>query len=55
MIKGQKEFKKFKKGLPLTRKEAILAQCYECNGFEDSRVDCGAKNCSLYQWSPYGG
>lgn len=50
-VKGAKEFKKFKDGGSLTRKGAILAQCYECNGYADE--DCLAKHCPLYQWSPF--
>ena len=30
-IKGKKEYEKFKAGKELTRKEAILAQCYFSN------------------------
>lgn len=52
-IKGQLEYKKFKKGESLTRKEAMLAQCFYCNGQEDSRADCSGKNCPLYQYHPY--
>jgi hypothetical protein len=51
-IKGGDEFKDFEAGKPLTRMEAIEANCYTCNGEED--VDCKAvKTCPLYQWSPY--
>ena len=50
-VKGTLEYQKFKKGIPLTRKGALLAQCYECNGFEGD--DCLATYCPLYQWSPY--
>ncbi len=50
-IKGAKEFKKFQDGKPLTRRQAILAQCAECNGFEAE--DCLGVSCPLYQWSPY--
>ncbi len=53
-IKGQIEFKKFKDGKSLTRKQAILAQCYECNGYEESQADCVTYSCPLYQYSPYG-
>ena len=49
-IKGEKEYKKFKDGEKLTRKQAILAQCYACNGFEESAEDCGGKSCPLYQY-----
>jgi len=54
MIKGQKEFKKWEKGGILSRKEAILANCYICNGLEESNVDCqGFKVCPMYHLSPY--
>jgi len=50
-IKGAREFKLFKEGKPLTRKQAILAQCHECNGYEAE--DCHGVSCPLYRWSPY--
>lgn len=54
-VKGQVQYKKWKNGCKLTRREAMLANCYSCNGFEDSNVDClGEKSCPLYQFSPYG-
>jgi len=52
-IKGAKEYRKFKQGKSLTRKEAILAMCYQCNGKEESHVDCQGYSCPLYQYSPY--
>lgn len=52
-IKGQNEYKKWQKGLPLTRKQAILAHCYSCNGEESGREDClGMESCELYQYFP---
>jgi hypothetical protein len=52
LIKGQLEYRKWKKNQRLTRKEAMLAQCYDCNGQE--QVDCKAeKSCPMYQYSPY--
>jgi hypothetical protein len=54
-IKGQKEYMKFKEGSRLTRKEAMLAMCYQCNGFEDSREDCRGANCPMYEYAPYHG
>ena len=54
-VKGQKEYEKFKDGKPLTRKQAILAQCYDCNGQEESSADCKGKSCPLYQYQPYRG
>jgi len=55
VIKGAKEYKKFKEGKPLTRKEAMLAMCYVCNGESESNVDCQGYSCSLYQYHPYRG
>lgn len=36
-LKGQTEARRWEEGKKLTRKDAILAQCYICNGREDSR------------------
>jgi hypothetical protein len=52
-IKGQKEYLKFKNGEKLTRKQAIIANCYSCNGLEDSATECFGKSCPLYQYRPY--
>ena len=53
-IKGKLEFVKWKTGGRLTRKGAMLAQCYACNGLDGSRVDCGGKlSCPMYEFSPY--
>ena len=54
-IAGGREYKKFKEGKSLTRKEAMLAQCYECNGLEESGVDCKGYNCPLYDYHPHQG
>jgi hypothetical protein len=55
-IKGQLEYKKFEEGKSLTRKEAVLAQCYICNGLDEGGEDClGGKNCPLYAFFPYRG
>lgn len=51
---GKKEYKKFMKGERLTRKEAILAKCYDCMGeYYDGKIDCGLVECPLYQYMPY--
>ncbi len=56
MIKGQSQYQQFKAGKKLSRAKAQLAMCYQCNGFEESNVDCGCKNsCSMYDYSPYKG
>jgi hypothetical protein len=55
-IKGQSEYKKFEEGKPLTRKEAVLAQYYICNGLDEGGEDClGGENCPLYAYFPYRG
>ena len=52
-IKGAKEFSKFKKGDRLTRKEAIRAMCYDCNGADESAEDCLGVSCPMYQYRLY--
>jgi len=55
-IKGQSEYKKFEEGKPLTRKEAILAQCYICNGLDEGGIDCRCgERCPLYAYFPFKG
>ena len=55
VIKGTKEYKKFKRGEKLSRKEAMLAMCYECNGYEDSNTDCRGIDCPMYEYQHYKG
>ena len=52
-VKGSNEYKKFEEGKSLTRKQAILAHCYECNGFDEGRADCKGHSCPLYQYHAY--
>jgi hypothetical protein len=52
-IKGQKEWEKFKSNEKLTRKQAMLAMCYECNGLEESNEDCQGTMCPMYQYHPH--
>jgi len=49
-------FQKFKKHEKLTRKEAMEAQCFECNGeTAEQKDDCLGKDiCPLYTYSPWG-
>lgn len=54
-IKGQAEWEKLREGKKLTRKQAVNALCYECNGFEKANHDCGAVKCPVYAYSPYKG
>lgn len=51
--KGKREFEMHRRGDPLSRKQAILAHCYECNGGEN--VDCQGNSCPLYGYFPYKG
>lgn len=52
-MKGQNQYEKFKKGLSLTPKQAILAQCYVCNGESEGGEDCLGLSCPLYQFMHY--
>lgn len=55
IIKGQKEYLSWQNGKRLTIKQAVLANCYMCNGLEESSLDCkGQKSCPMYPYSPYG-
>jgi len=55
VVKGQREYEAHLRGEPLSRKQAIKAHCYECNGLENSAVDCLGFNCPLYAYFPYKG
>jgi hypothetical protein len=53
-VKGKNQYQDFLEGKHLTRKEAMLAKCYECMGFfEDGKQDCLGKSCPLYRYYPY--
>ena len=55
-VKGQLQHRKWQKGEKLTRKQAILAQCYVCSGEETGAEDClGERTCPLYQYFSYKG
>ena len=52
--KGKRELLKYLEGEKLTRKEAMLAKCYEClNGYADGKVDCAIESCPLYPYMPF--
>lgn len=53
MIKGQRDYERFKKGERLTHRQVILAQCYVCNGMDEGGEDCKGVSCPLYQFMPY--
>lgn len=52
-MKGRRQYERFMNGLSLTPKQAILAQCYICNGESEGGHDCLGANCPLYQFMPY--
>ena len=54
-IKGHVEYDRFLAGEKLSRKEAMLAHCYMCNGLEESAEDCQGKSCPMYQFQHYQG
>lgn len=54
MLRGGREYERYKKGETLSHKQAILAQCFVCNGLEEGGEDCLGKSCPLYQFMPYG-
>jgi len=52
--KGKRELLSYLEGGRLTRKEVMLAKCYECcNGYADGKVDCGIESCPLYPYMPF--
>lgn len=60
MHKGKNEFLKaltpenLEPQNTLTRREAVLAQCYHCcNGYHGGPFDCMEAICPLYEWMPY--
>lgn len=54
LAKGKKELVGYYEGKEISRKEAMLAKCYECMGyFIDGKVDCKIKRCPMYQYMPY--
>jgi hypothetical protein len=51
---GQDAYNRFLGGSKITRKEAMLAKCYECMGeYEDGKRDCQGVSCPLYFYYPY--
>jgi len=53
-FRGKKELLKHLAGELLTLKQAVIANCYQCNaGYIDGRVDCKTADCPLYGHMPY--
>ena len=52
--RGKRELLKYLDGGRLTRKQAMLAKCFECcNGYSDGKTDCRVRLCPLYAFMPY--
>ncbi len=52
--KGRPELVKHAKGLRLTRKQSMLAKCYDCMGYYSDGVrDCEMPECPLYPYHSY--
>ena len=54
-IKGANHYQKWLTGGKLTRMQAMRAMCYQCNGLEESNVNCQGKSCPLYPFQHYRG
>ena len=54
-IKGLDELERFLKQKKLKPLDAILANCYVCNGYGGGGRDCDCPRCPLYQFMPYRG
>ena len=52
-MRGKRDYERFKRSEPLSPKQAIMAQCYVCNGLDEGGEDCKGVNCPLYQFMPY--
>lgn len=52
-MRGRRDYERFQRGEGLTHKQAILAQCYVCNGLDEGGEDCRGRSCPLYQYMPY--
>lgn len=54
LAKGKNEYLKYLKGGVVSRREAMLAQCYICCGyFSDGKYDCKILMCPMYHYMPY--
>lgn len=51
--KGKNEWLGHLNNQATTRKEAMLAKCYDCMGGYEAVGDCGVVTCALHPWMPY--
>jgi len=52
-FKGKRFLEDFKKGIKLTRTQAMKAKCYDCNGGDEGRCDCLVTDCPMYDYRLY--
>jgi hypothetical protein len=51
---GQAELIRFERGEEISRHDAIVAKCYECNNwYTDGKEDCLIHSCPLHGYMPY--
>ena len=50
--RGKKELIKHLEGGKITRKQAMLAKCYDCDGMGDSGK-CDIETCPMYHYSQF--
>ena len=52
--RGKSKLISYLKGEHITRKEAIYAYCYDCQGYcEDGKKECDQLQCPLYPYSQF--
>jgi len=55
-FQGQDAYNNFLNNKQITRKEAMLAKCYECmSEYDNGKENCLGKSCPLYLYYPYRG
>ena len=53
-FQGEDAYFRFLKGGKITRREAMLAKCYECmGGYDDGKMDCCGESCPIFPFYPY--
>jgi hypothetical protein len=56
LAQGKTEYLRYLRGEKLSRKEAMLARCYDCMGyFVDGRADCVTFSCPMYPFMIFRG
>ncbi|PLX71314.1 MAG: hypothetical protein C0602_01530 [Denitrovibrio sp.] len=52
--KGKRLLEKHLNGIRITRNEAIIAKCYDCEGgYSDGIKECNISDCPLHPYNPY--